>query len=141
MKYFTTVATLVALPLGSFAVEATYDPVYDNRKGSMRSVACSDGSNGLIRHGYNTYGDLPTFPNIGGAQAVAGWNSPKCGSCWNITYTNPQDVTRSIVITAIDTASGGFNLATPAMRRLAGGETPGRIMVTSQEVDASLCGL
>jgi hypothetical protein len=49
MKFF---AVLVALATFSAATSTTvsvsYDNVYDNGSGALTSVACSDGSNGLI---------------------------------------------------------------------------------------------
>lgn len=40
-------------------------------------MSCSDGANGLItRYGWATQGVIPKFPYIGGAELIAGWNSP-----------------------------------------------------------------
>ena len=98
----------------AFAYHLTYDPTYDNREGPMNGVACSNGENGLASR-YPTFGDLPTFPYIGGVFPVS-WNSPECGSCWRLEYEG-----RSIVITAIDTCGNGFNLALEAVDALTGG--------------------
>jgi hypothetical protein len=77
---FLSVFALFALPLAVSATLITDDPVFDNATESLSVVACSDGANGMLTKGYNVFGDLPTFPNIGGSSAVAGWNSPNCGS-------------------------------------------------------------
>jgi len=66
---------------------ATWDGVFDNKSGSMNTAACSNGQFGLASR-FPTFGDVPTFPFIGGAFAVSGWNSPNCGTCWSLT--NPK---------------------------------------------------
>ena len=79
MKFTSTIALLASL-LAVNASRVAWDSVYDNAGGSLSVVSCSDGPNGLLTKGYNVFKDLPTFPNIGAASAVAGWNSPNCGS-------------------------------------------------------------
>lgn len=57
-------------------VSVSHDPGYDDRSRSLNLVSCSDGQNGLItKHGWQTQGAVPRFPNIGGSQFVTGWNS------------------------------------------------------------------
>jgi len=61
MKFFALVSALcaaaaaVAVPLEERATSGTatvsYDPVYDNKSGDMTTVACSDGTNGMITKG------------------------------------------------------------------------------------------
>ena len=69
------------LSLASLAALASADPVkydtgYDDGSRSMAVVSCSDGVNGLMtRYGWQTQGEIPRFPYIGGAGAVEGWNS------------------------------------------------------------------
>jgi hypothetical protein len=78
MKFVSIITLLTA----SFAVSATrvsWDPLYDQGTEWLGSVACSDGTNGLLTKGYNDFDDLPTFPNIGGSSVVAAYNSPSCG--------------------------------------------------------------
>ena len=60
-------------------LRATYDTTFDNKAGSLHSVACSNGPNGLSSR-FPTFGDISNFPFIGGAFDVA-WNSPNCGGC------------------------------------------------------------
>ncbi len=86
MKLSLSVISLVAFFAVASAVKVQYDTVFDNPKGSLSSVTCSDGANGLLIKGYTTFGSLPSFPNISAAKAVGGWNSTACGSCWQITY-------------------------------------------------------
>jgi len=118
-------------------LRATYDATFDNRAGSLNSVACSNVPNGLASR-FPTFGDIPNFPFIGGAFDVA-WNSPNCGGCWNIT--NPTTGV-SIQITAIDTATGGFNIAQEAFEQLNGGQIgQGVVDVVANKIAASVCGL
>ncbi len=65
MKFTTTLlATLGALAFTSAeTVSVSYDTVYDNASGALTSVACSDGSNGLItKYKYNTFVRGPSTP-------------------------------------------------------------------------------
>ncbi|CDO71857.1 hypothetical protein BN946_scf184940.g4 [Trametes cinnabarina] len=132
------VAILALLIPSALGVTVSYDQTYDNSSGSLSTVACSDGSNGLLTKGYSTLGSLPHFPNIGGAAAIAGWNSAQCGTCWKLTYNG-----KSINVLAIDHAQSGFNIALEAMNTLTGGQAVqlGRIDATATQVAASQCGL
>jgi hypothetical protein len=59
------------------AVRVAWDTNYDNRSGSLNTVSCSNGPNGLInRYNWSTLADVPTFPLVGAFDAIAGWNSP-----------------------------------------------------------------
>lgn len=115
MKFSTTALTLATMliPAGALAETTTaslsYDQTYDNPSTSLSATSCSDGPNGLLTAGYKTFGSLPKFPYIGGAAAVTGWNSPNCGSCWILTYTNTKGKTKSINLLAVDVAHDGFN--------------------------------
>lgn len=93
MKSFSTFATSIAI-LSAFAVQTqaqstvsvSFDNTYDNASGSLNTVACSNGPNGLESKGFTTFGSLPSFPNIGGAQVISGFNSPNCGTCWKLEF-------------------------------------------------------
>jgi hypothetical protein len=50
----------------SSTLHATYDTTCDNKSGTLNSVARSDGPNGLAAQ-FPTFGDIPSFPFIGGA--------------------------------------------------------------------------
>jgi Cerato-platanin len=125
------------MPSSPSPLRATYDSTFDNKSGSLNGVACSNGANGLAAR-FPTFGDIPSFPFIGGAFDVV-WNSPNCGACWSVT--NPStDV--SINMTAIDTAGAGFNIAKEAFEKLTGGEiSQGAIDVVASKVSPSACGL
>jgi len=138
-----TTLALALLPSMSFATKVSHDAKYDNAGNSLSTVACSDGPNGLMTRGFTTFGSLPKFPHIGGGYVVEGWNSPNCGTCWELTYTNPQGKKKSINVLAIDVAKPGFNIASSAVNELTNGnaEQFGIIDVTSKSVDPSVCGL
>lgn len=136
-------AAILALLPSTLAVTLSYDPTYDNRGGSLSTVACSDGPNGLLTAGFPTFGSLPNFPHIGGAAAVEGWNSLNCGTCWELTYTNPRGVKKLINIIAVDHTQAGFNIALAAMNELTNNQAVqlGRVDVASRQVAESVCGL
>ena len=117
---------------------AGFDTVYDNPNGDMNTVSCSTGLNGLSSR-FPTFGSLPTFPNIGGSSAIAGFGSAECGSCWQITFPTTNN---TIIVTAIDHAGDGFNLSQEALDALTNGNAValGTVQVNAVEVDRSLCG-
>ncbi|KAF9009503.1 immunomodulatory protein [Cyathus striatus] len=126
----------------ALAVQVTFDPVYDNPDGLLASVSCSDGSHGLLTRGYKTFTEIPTFPSIGGSQAVAGWNSPSCGTCWELTYTNSVGKTATIIVTAVDHAARGFNIGRQAYDVLTGNKSiSGVIDATYTQLENWYCGL
>ena len=61
---------------------------------SLGSVACSDGDNGIMKWGYKDLSLM--FPYVTAWQDVA-WNSPKCGTCFKVTY-----LTKTIYVTVVD---------------------------------------
>ncbi|PTB40952.1 uncharacterized protein TrAFT101_006103 [Trichoderma asperellum] len=135
-------SNLFKLALFSAAVSAdtvSYDTGYDDASRSLTVVSCSDGTNGLItRYHWQTQGQIPRFPYIGGAQAVAGWNSPNCGTCWKLTYSG-----KTIYVLAIDHTAAGFNIGLDAMNALTNGNAValGRVSATASQVAVSNCGL
>src|SRR6266702_1897643 len=100
------------------AVNVRYDTVYDNSKGSLSTVTCSDGANCLLTKGFTTLDSLLLFLNIGATPVVRSWNSPACGTRWQIMYKG-----KSINITPIDMVENGFNLSLEAMHTLTNGHT------------------
>lgn len=131
-------AALALLVPSALCVTVSYDETYDKKSGSLSSVACSDGSHGVLTKGYKTFGALPHFPNIGGAAVVGGWNSAQCGTCWQLTYKG-----KSINVLAVDHAQSGWNVALGAMNALTNGQAKklGRIEAEAKQVDKSKCGL
>ncbi|TDL22976.1 Cerato-platanin [Rickenella mellea] len=126
-----------ALSAPAFNVSITYDQTYDNKAGSLSTVACSNGKNGLLTRGFTTFGSLPSFPNIGGGFPVTGWNSTACGGCWNIAFNES-----SINVILVDTANPGFNLALGAMMKLTKQAVQlGRINGIATPIDGPHCGL
>ncbi|KAI1483388.1 hypothetical protein K445DRAFT_318174 [Daldinia sp. EC12] len=135
---FSKLIQLLSLAAASSAVTVSYDTGYDDRSRSLTTVACSDGPNGLItRYGWQTQGNIPST-YIGAADAIAGWNSPSCGTCWELSYKG-----KTINVYAIDHAGAGFNIALDAMNALTNGQAValGRVDATSRQVDVSACGI
>ncbi|KIK45585.1 hypothetical protein CY34DRAFT_507020 [Suillus luteus UH-Slu-Lm8-n1] len=143
MKFTLVVALLSALALPALAVPAyvTFDPVYNNPDGSLNSVSCSDGKNGLLAKGYTTFSSIPSFPNIGGVPGAT-WNSTLCGTCWSLQYTTPSGVQTTIFITAID-AAYTFNISPKAFNTLNNGTgfEIGKIAANVTQVAAINCGM
>ncbi|KAI9069530.1 Cerato-platanin [Trametes sanguinea] len=129
------ILTVTALISSACATTVSYDETYDNPNGDIDAGACFE-RNGL--HPLKTYGSLPIFPNIGGAAAIAGYNSPNCFTCWELTYQG-----ESINILAIDHAEDGFNISLEALNTLTHGQgvTLGRVNATATQVDEAQCGL
>ncbi|KAI1276429.1 EC5 protein [Xylaria sp. FL0933] len=135
----SNIFSILSLTALASAVSVSYDQGYDNGARAMTAVACSDGPNGLItRYGWQTQGQIPKFPNIGGAPAVAGWNSASCGTCWTLTYNG-----RSVSVLAVDAGYGSFNIALGAMNTLTNGQAValGRVDATVVQAPLSACGL
>lgn len=143
MKLPIIFISLAIISSVSAQLTATYDPGYDDPQRSLSTVACSDGPNGLMTRGYSTLGSLPNYPNVAGTPDVAGWNSPECGTCWVVTYTDANGNSKSINLLAIDVARNSYNMPTMAMNNLTGGQAHslGRVPVTASRVPPSVCGL
>ncbi|TVY49230.1 Protein SnodProt1 [Lachnellula cervina] len=135
---FPILPTILTLLTTASAITVSYDTGYDDGSRSLTAVSCSDGTNGLITKGYSTQSSLPTFPLIGGASTIAGWNDANCGTCYTLTYNGV-----SINVLAIDHAVEGFNIAQAALDQLTGGQAVqlGRVDADWTQVDASVCGL
>jgi hypothetical protein len=138
---FLTVSTVSALLLSTPAlssVTVSYDESYDAGSRSLSTVACSDGSNGLLTKGYHTLQSLPSFPRVGGAFTIGEWNSASCGKCYKLSYQG-----HSVNVLAVDYAGSGFNIGLSAMNALTGGQARqrGRVQADFQEVSRSACGM
>ncbi|KAG6888914.1 hypothetical protein C0992_007101 [Termitomyces sp. T32_za158] len=142
MQFFSfTLAALISLLVSSSRGEIlSHDKAYDVASASLDTVACSDGTYGLETRGYKTLGSIPTFPFIGGASTIKGWNSPKCGACYNLTYTGANKQSKSVVMTAVDRTGLGFNIAQSAFEKLVGSANIGKAEVDVKEIDTSFCG-
>ncbi|RKF78077.1 Protein SnodProt1 [Golovinomyces cichoracearum] len=118
------------------SITVSYDTSYDDASRNLDTIACSDGTNGLLTKNYATQGSLPSFPRIGGASVITGWNSESCGTCWTLTYNHT-----SINVLAIDHASQGFNIAKAAMDSLTGGHATafGRVDANYTQAEPSDC--
>jgi len=139
-----TLNLVAAAPAAATAqtVSVSYDPKYDVGTSSLNTVACSNGPNGLITAGFTDFASLPTFPKIGGAPTIVGWNSENCGACYQLHYSSGK-VDKTINVIAIDAAPGGFNIGLRAMNELTNNQAEqlGRIDATFVPVADSVCGL
>lgn len=94
---------------------------------SLLQCACSDGKNGLItRWNINTISTL--YPYVT-AFNLAGWNSPQCGACLQLTN---RSTGKFIYVTAIDQCGGPpagydahFDLSPDAFAELYGSTVAG----------------
>ncbi|KAI1761121.1 Cerato-platanin [Hypoxylon sp. FL1150] len=135
---FTKIAQLLSLVAASSAITVSYDTAYDDASRSLTTVACSTGQYGLItRYGWQTQGDIPST-YLGAADTIAGYNSPSCGTCYELSYSG-----KTVNVYAIDHAGAGFNIAVDAMNALTNGQAValGRIDATSRQVELSACGI
>ncbi|KAK4240170.1 protein SnodProt1 [Achaetomium macrosporum] len=131
--------SISALLAAASATTVSYDTGYDDASRSLTAVACSDGTNGVMwKYNWKVQGDVKNFPYIGGAEAVGGWNSPNCGSCWEASWNG-----NTIHILAIDHAAAGLNIGQTAMNALTNGRAAelGRVDANVKQVALSACGL
>lgn len=149
MKPFAVAAVLGFVTL-AFSYTTTYvvsyDTIYDHGHSSLENVACSTGEYGLLTEGYTTFDSLPTFPYIGSSPQIMSWNSPYCGTCWRVTYTDSQGVSTSLNITVIDTGDhdhDGFRISLEGMNHLTQGHAKnlGKAPITAARIPKSSCGL
>ncbi|KAI9573687.1 Cerato-platanin [Boletus coccyginus] len=144
MKVFSFLAILSAAVLPCLAqggtVKVVYDATYDNPSWPLSGTACSNGANGL-QSKWPTLGVIPKFPNVGGIPGLT-WNSPLCGTCWQLKYVGPNGATSTINIVAVD-AAGTFNIAKSAFTTWAGsaGVAAGSVTATAVQVPGSSCGI
>ncbi|KAL2017110.1 hypothetical protein VTK56DRAFT_2582 [Thermocarpiscus australiensis] len=137
--YLPKLLSVFSLLTAASAVQVTHDSGYDDPQRSLTAVACSDGTNGVMwKYNWKVQGDVKDFPYIGGSDAIAGWNSPNCGTCWSVSYQG-----KTIHVLAIDHAGSGLNIGTTAMNELTGGraEELGHIDATVAQVPLTECGL
>ena len=101
MKFtiFATVLSMAALASAKSAV-VTWDGIYDQPTTSVYSFSCGDV---LKNKGITMLDMIPTFPDIGSARAIGGFNSPNCNTCYKLSYAPTG---KWIKITAISTAQG-----------------------------------
>lgn len=142
-------ASAVAVPADSVSelkgnrpVSVSIDEKLNQGATSLNTVACSDGSNGLVKKGFSTLKSLPKYPLIASAPTVKGWNSPKCGQCYQLHYHNGK-TDQTVNVLAVDAGPAGFGLSSKAMNILTHGEgeQKGRVQATFTETDQSKCGL
>ena len=141
MKLIPSLAILSAAVLPCLGTsKVTYDATYDNPNWPLSGTACSNGVNGLEAK-WPTLGKIPNFPFVGGIPGLS-WNSPLCGTCWQLSYVAPNGTTVTTTITAVD-SSQDFNIGKTAFTAWAGssGIAAGSVIATATQVAASKCGI
>lgn len=135
MKLIPLIISLMAVSTSASSVIVQYDTQYDNPEISTDAVTCSGGTNGIATKGYDTFGNVPGFPHIGGASFIK-YDSPSCGSCWELSYKS-----KTIFVTVIDSAGSGFTVSEKALKDLGGqgAVDGGHIYATATRVDESKC--
>ncbi|KAG5916067.1 hypothetical protein E4U61_003997 [Claviceps capensis] len=133
----SSILTAAIMAVSASAIRVSWDTGYDQANRSLREVACSDGSHGLLPR-FPTQGSLPHFPNIGGSDSITGWNSPSCGTCWQLEYRGNK-----VKILAIDHVGVGFNIGQRAMDALTNGRSVefGVVDAVVTPLAAGECGL
>jgi hypothetical protein len=92
----------------------------------------------MWKYNWKVQGDVKNFPYIGGSEAIGGWNSGNCGTCWSVSYNG-----KTINVLAIDHAGSGLNIGLRAMNDLTNGraEALGRVDAAVAQVPLTNCGL
>ncbi|KAL0575662.1 hypothetical protein V5O48_006318 [Marasmius crinis-equi] len=120
-------------------LRVSFDDLYDNPNGDLSTVACSDGPNGMLTKGFTTFESLrkAKLHYVGATSAVEGWNSQKCGSCWELSYDAGKQGIQSVVVIAVDHTKDGFNIGRDALDKLTNGAASdlGHAVVDAKEVD------
>ncbi|KAI5282751.1 hypothetical protein KEM54_002626 [Ascosphaera aggregata] len=136
VSMFCLASAALAAPASILSV--TYDRTFDNAHTPISTLACSDGENGLLNHGWTFLGQVPSFPRVAGISAISGWNSPNCGTCWKVTYNGT-----SVRVLGVDVAGHGVNMGLKTMNRLTNhqAESLGEVQATVEQVHVNECGL
>jgi hypothetical protein len=131
--YDPTYADAQSVPPIVVVYSVTWSSKYDNPNAN---VSCSNGPHGLVPL-YPHFRNLPGFPYIGGAFNIKR-GSPNCGECWKLTHLGTH---KSILFTAIDTATTGFNISREAFIVLNGGKLgSGRLEAEAKLIPRHFCG-
>ena len=138
--HLSLVIVLALLVLGSQAGKAycTYHLYYAAEP--LTTVACSDGSHGLISWGYTNL--QPMFPYVAAWDQLK-WNDAKCGTCIALTFNG-----KTIHFTALDECGSGvpgtdthFDISKEAFYEIFGdvGIQKGSMIADWAIVQSSLC--
>ncbi|KAK6437629.1 hypothetical protein LTR95_006176 [Oleoguttula sp. CCFEE 5521] len=130
--------TLLTKAVVSLA-SVSYDASKDNGTRSLAEMACADGAFGLTtRYGWQTQGDIPHFPYLGGWDGVGVFSGWGCGACLAVTY---DDKTVNIVV--VDRIEYGLDIAETAVDELTDGQATqiGLFDAKVKVVASSACGV
>jgi hypothetical protein len=119
-------------PIPIIEAFATYWERYDDKKELLKNTYCSN-----LSPRYRSFGDIPSFPRIGGAPDIRN-NPSNCGACWNIT--NKEKPKNFIYLTAIDRSDFDFfNISEEAFKILNDGKVGFPFAITADKVPLSYC--
>ena len=115
MKFASVLSALSLLTLSSASVSltrVTWNGIYDNPNQTFTVIACAEWA---AANNYTTFKDVPSFPYIGGAYVVSGYNSPGCGTRYSIL---DQQTNVTVEVTVVDAALQGFVVSLEALNKL-----------------------
>ncbi|KAF5353300.1 hypothetical protein D9756_007943 [Leucocoprinus leucothites] len=138
----SALAVAPALAQPPTASVLNYDAQFDNPSGTLGSTACS-ADVGPLR-GIHTFGDIPTFPHIAGSFLIEGFNSTRCGACYELLYNRADGTQVVLPFTIINTVDRGFTPSVQGMHDLTGfnvNNFPGDVPIFYKEVPEYDCGL
>ena len=133
MKLISNVIPLAALFSVASAAHVPHGKYYDHWWNSPSKIDCF-GSLISPLHGLTDFHNVKTWPFIGGSDTV-GLSTRSCGSCWQISYEG-----KSVNITAVDTASDGFDLSGRAMEALTN-DKDADVEASATQIDKGYCKL
>lgn len=140
----STFSVIPAMAQGSTISKFTilnFDTRFDDPKGMMSTTQCP--AEGALA-GHDTFGSLPTFPYIAGADFVQGFASDHCGACYELSGTHADGTVVVRTFTIINGAPKGFISSLVAATDLTGFDRehfPGDAPITAKAVPAAHCGL
>ena len=94
----------------------TYSNIYDNGAQSLSSLACAQWAK--EKH-YKTLSDVPGFPYVAGAPAVAYGHTKGCGEYYSIKNQHTHKIIR---VTVVDASGSDFVLSSAAFNNVTDGK-------------------
>ncbi|KAL0951515.1 hypothetical protein HGRIS_008200 [Hohenbuehelia grisea] len=99
---FTPIALLAGFASAALPINLYYDEKLDDKSILMKNTSCASTQ---LAEKYPDFGSIPT--RLASASVhLMGWNTDKCGSCWQIEYTDRQGEKHSLHALAVNTEGG-----------------------------------